>query len=83
MNPTFEGREMAEQAIQDTALFENTNAKLFDKWLTGYRAWRKRGREIAELRSLSAATLRDLAIDRSEVSSVISAGVGERRRNHI
>ena len=72
---------MTGQSIIHTALHADTNVSLVRKWMIGFSAWRQRRRDRAELRGLSASTLRDLAIDRSEVSSVVNAGVGERRRN--
>lgn len=43
---------------------------------------RKRRRALAELRGLGAHTLKDLAIDRSEISSVVHGDPGGRRRPH-
>ncbi|MET1411552.1 DUF1127 domain-containing protein [Roseibium sp. HPY-6] len=50
-------------------------------WLGTFRTWRKQRRDRRELEGLSTATLRDLAIDRSEITSIVSSGQGERKRN--
>nr|WP_319384596.1 DUF1127 domain-containing protein [uncultured Roseibium sp.] len=47
-----------------------------------YRTWRKLRRDRLELAALGNAALKDLAIDRSEILSIIHAGENERRRNH-
>ncbi|WP_421980212.1 DUF1127 domain-containing protein [Roseibium sp.] len=51
-------------------------------WLARFRAWRKLRQDRLELASLGDAALKDLAIDRSEIPSIIHAGEKERRRNH-
>ncbi|MEX0344685.1 MAG: DUF1127 domain-containing protein [Rhizobiaceae bacterium] len=43
--------------------------------------FRMRRRQIAELRSVDPRILRDMAIDRSEASSIVNTGGKERRRN--
>lgn len=51
-------------------------------WLTRLRAWRKLRQDRMELAALGDAALKDLAIDRSEIPSIVHAGENERRRNH-
>lgn len=46
------------------------------------RAYRRRRRQISELRSLDPRVLRDMAIDRSEVASVVNTSALERKREH-
>lgn len=45
-----------------------------------YRAYRKQRRRIAELRAVDPRILRDMAIDRSEVTSIVRTGGTGRRR---
>ncbi|WP_299474697.1 DUF1127 domain-containing protein [uncultured Roseibium sp.] len=50
-------------------------------WRADFHAWRQKRRDRNELENLSSSTLRDLAIDRSEITSIVTSGEGERRRN--
>ena len=59
------------------------------RWTKGVRSLldryaqnRKKRRALAELRGLGARTLKDLAIDRSEISSVVHGNSHGRRRPH-
>jgi len=47
-----------------------------------YRANARRRQALRELRCLSHATLKDIALDRSEALSVVYGSVGERRRGY-
>lgn len=51
-------------------------------WLEHFRVWRKMRRDRLELASLGDAALKDLAIDRGEIPSIIHAKGNERRRRH-
>ncbi|WP_305987862.1 DUF1127 domain-containing protein [Roseibium sp. MMSF_3544] len=51
-------------------------------WLRRFHAWRQKRRDRLELDALGKSALKDLAIDRSEITSIIHAGSNERRRNH-
>ena len=58
-------------------------------WTMSIRAWfdrfvqrRQQRRALAELRGLGAHTLKDLAIDRSEIRSLVHGGPHGRRRPH-
>ncbi|WP_434054816.1 MAG: DUF1127 domain-containing protein [Roseibium sp.] len=51
-------------------------------WLEHFLVWRKMRRDRLELASLGDAVLKDLAIDRSEIPSIIHAKGNERRRRH-
>ena len=81
LHSKIEGTEMTSHSIIDATPRTNAEASVLQKWIFGWRAWRQRRRDLAELRGLSSSALRDLAIDRSELSSVVNAGEGERRRN--
>ena len=72
---------MTYQSIIRAAIYRDTSASILQDWLRRFSAWRQKRRDLAELRSLSGAALRDLAIDRSELSSIVNAGKSERRRN--
>lgn len=50
--------------------------------LKRYAEYRRKRRALAQLRGLDAATLRDLAIDRSELSSIVHGGSHGRRRSY-
>ena len=45
-----------------------------------YAAYRRKRRALAQLRGLDAGTLKDIAIDRSEISSVVLGDPNGRRR---
>ena len=58
-------------------------------WAMSFRAWldrfvqrRRQRRALAELRGLGAGTLKDLAIDRSEIHSLVHGDPDGRRRPH-
>lgn len=72
---------MAHQSIITAAIHRDTSTSILQDRLRRFAAWRQKRRDLAELRSLSGAALRDLAIDRTEVSSIVNACEGERRRN--
>jgi uncharacterized protein YjiS (DUF1127 family) len=48
--------------------------------LARYGEYRKRRCAVAELRSVDPRILKDMAIDRSEVSSIVYGNSGDRRR---
>ncbi len=72
---------MASLSTAAVAIDTDAKSSIFIRWFNSYRAWRQKRRDLAELRSLSGSALRDLAIDRSELSSIVHAREGERRRN--
>ncbi|WP_353608930.1 DUF1127 domain-containing protein [Labrenzia sp. DG1229] len=47
-----------------------------------FRVWRQKRQDRRQLNLLSDDGLKDLAIDRSEIPSIVHAGANERRRNH-
>jgi uncharacterized protein YjiS (DUF1127 family) len=51
--------------------------------LARYGEYRQRRRAAAELRSVDPRILKDMAIDRSEVDSIVYANSGDRRRAYI
>ena len=51
-------------------------------WLDRFAQRRHQRRALAELRGLGAGMLKDLAIDRSEISSVVHGDPHGRRRPH-
>lgn len=72
---------MTDHSIIGASIYHGTPTSIFQDWLRRFSAWRQERRDLAALRGLSGAALRDLAIDRSELSSIVGAGGGERRRN--
>jgi len=47
-----------------------------------FRVFRQKRHYCRQLTLLSDSGLKDLAIDRSEIPSIVHAGTNERRRNH-
>ena len=57
-------------------------AMSFRVWLDRFVQRRRQRRALAELRGLGARTLKDLAIDRSEIRSIVHGDPHGRRRPH-
>ena len=55
---------------------------LFQTWRDNLRARREKRAAIGALKSLNAAILRDIGIDRSEVTSIIHSQPEGRRKAH-
>ena len=53
-------------------------AQRIKTWWNGYRVWRNRQLAMAALQRLDNKALRDIGLDRSEISSVINTGGKQR-----
>jgi len=73
-------------ALTDTNICLETNHPAIASQLHLIWAWfqefRRRRRQIAELRAVDPRILRDMAIDRSEVTSIVNTGASGRRRKY-
>ncbi|WP_418068048.1 DUF1127 domain-containing protein [Roseibium porphyridii] len=72
---------MARETTTIATLQTAQNASCLGVLLKRFLAWKQKRRDRGELRSLSNAMLRDLAIDRSEIDSLVVSGQHGRRRN--
>jgi uncharacterized protein YjiS (DUF1127 family) len=72
-----------------TAVQEYSSAKAQTAWgamikrlVCRYLEHRNKRRALAELKSIDSRTLKDMAIDRSEVASIVYSDPRERRRSY-
>jgi len=61
------------------AVLATTLKTLLDR----YAAFRERRRAAAELRSIDPRILKDMAIDRSEIDSIVHGDQRDRRRSYV
>jgi uncharacterized protein YjiS (DUF1127 family) len=61
-------------------IFQTVWKATIEPLLARYLERRKKRRALAELRSLDPRTLKDMGIDRSEVTSIVYGNANERRR---
>lgn len=73
---------MAEESKDCPALQSSVFKTLLSAWSEMFRVWRQKRHDCRQLNLLSDSGLKDLAIDRSEIPSIVHAGTNERRRNH-
>jgi uncharacterized protein YjiS (DUF1127 family) len=64
-----------------TGVFQTVWTATVKPLLTKYLEHRKKRRALAELRSVDPRTLKDMGIDRSEVTSIVYGPPNGRRRN--
>jgi uncharacterized protein YjiS (DUF1127 family) len=64
-----------------SGVFQSIWTATIKPFLTRYLEHRKKRRALAELRSVDPRTLKDMGIDRSEVTSIVYGPPDGRRRN--
>lgn len=60
--------------------FQTVWTEIIKPFLTRYFEHRKKRRALAELRSVDPRTLKDMGIDRSEITSIVYGNASGRRR---